>query len=322
MTSSSSPPLRALLVWGNRLGRQSRVTTIAAGAAELRIPLGVECRGGCELRLYLASGADATRDLGVPTSPLFALTAPELAQFSMDIDVPLPSDELDVALALGVRRRPAAPLPSRSHCVTPRARPSPAVRSSSPSTPFLTPKPHPPANLSAAFALVLRGALDGSTTSYDLLASATGSYSADKLERLLGWSLGFRSPIPLRSSDGQLVGRAIRRPVFASHTYDISEMLSRAALPRVGRRRRRRAADDAQRADSDDGSAEVEMDEAADDEDGSHVVLGDQRRRRRRRVGDQGALRLYHDAALPVGRRWAVGRRDGRMDVARQHRSV
>ena len=104
--ASSSSPLRALLVWGNRLGRQSRVTTIAAGAAELRVPLGVECRGGCELRLYLASGADATRDLGVPTSPLFALNAPELAQFSMDIDVPLPSDELDVALALAA---PVAP---------------------------------------------------------------------------------------------------------------------------------------------------------------------------------------------------------------------
>ena len=82
------------------------MTTIAAGAAELRIPLGVECRGGCELRLYLASGADATRDLGVPTSPLFALTAPELAQFSMEIDVPLPSDELDVSLALAA---PVAP---------------------------------------------------------------------------------------------------------------------------------------------------------------------------------------------------------------------
>ena len=113
--AASSSPLRALLVWGNRLGRQSRVTTIAAGAAELRVPLGVECRGGCELRLYLASGADASRDLGVPTSPLFALTAPELAQFSMEIDVPLPSDELDVSLALAAPVAPPGGAASFTH---------------------------------------------------------------------------------------------------------------------------------------------------------------------------------------------------------------
>ena len=130
---ASSSPLRALLVWGNRLGRQSRVTTIAAGAAELRIPLGVECRGGCER----SSSPPRRRNPRSRRAHLAALCSPPRPSSpnSRWRSTCLPSDELDVSLALGA---PVAP-PGGAASFTVLLRdaagaPSPAVRSSSPST--------------------------------------------------------------------------------------------------------------------------------------------------------------------------------------------
>ena len=75
---------------------------------------------------------------------------------------------------------------------------------------------------------MLRGAPYGSTTSYDLLASAAGlSYSADKLERLLGlepW-LPLSDSFSLKPTGSSLAEQSDAQ-VLASHTYDISEMPS------------------------------------------------------------------------------------------------
>eukprot|EP00930_Biecheleria_cincta_P042733 TRINITY_DN29405_c0_g1_i1.p1 TRINITY_DN29405_c0_g1~~TRINITY_DN29405_c0_g1_i1.p1 ORF type:complete len:2528 (-),score=343.66 TRINITY_DN29405_c0_g1_i1:202-7785(-) len=84
----------ALVVWGNGLGRKSRLQSLNGTAGQqhtVQLQVGKECSFGCDILIFLAAPSqpvEAVMPVQVPISPLLDLTLPRTATTSIKLNVP------------------------------------------------------------------------------------------------------------------------------------------------------------------------------------------------------------------------------------------
>ena len=103
LRNPTTRPLCALVLWGNRLSMRTLVSSaLPPGEISIQLPpLGDECLNGCDASITLLGATDLARSLLVPTSPLFDVTGPMLARFTLSINIAPPSEPVRITIATG-----------------------------------------------------------------------------------------------------------------------------------------------------------------------------------------------------------------------------
>ena len=222
-------PLRALIAWGNRLGRRVQVTgPLGPGPQRVSLPaIGDECLGSCDISITLVAGTDPSRVLLVPRSLFFDARAPMRARFLLTLTVPRPSSEA-VSLSIALDEpvvTPAAKTGFTLRLTDANGAPlSGAVCVIAVDKAMLSLRPHPMQTLNETFAPSLAAGSYHYTDSYTAIASARAvEAAASRIQELLAldpWIELPRWPLRPESSILELPDETVLR----RHTFDITSM--------------------------------------------------------------------------------------------------